>query len=84
MIEQILSPKLIHALGWTLVHSIWQGALFAVALGLLLVLLRKFSARARDNVSIGMFCAFLLTAGLSFVQLYSTVSLAENAVMSTS
>jgi membrane-bound metal-dependent hydrolase YbcI (DUF457 family) len=68
MIEQVFSPELIHALGWTLVHSLWQGALFAVALGLLLVLLRKFSARARHNVAIGMFCAFLLTASLRVVQ----------------
>ncbi|WP_020570771.1 ankyrin repeat domain-containing protein [Neolewinella persica] len=84
MIEQFFSPELIHALGWTLVHSLWQGALFAVALGLLLVLLRKFSARARYNVAIGMLCAFFLTASLSFYQLYVGTSEAVSVVLPAS
>ncbi len=70
MIEQILSIELINALGWTLVHTLWQAALFAVLLGLALVLLRKYSARTRYVVAIGVLCAFCVTTVLTFAQLY--------------
>lgn len=74
MIQQILSERLVNALGWTLVHALWQAALFALLLGVLLLALRKFSARARYNMSIGMLGAFFLTAALTFTQLYRTSS----------
>jgi len=70
MIEQILSPELVQALGWTLVHSLWQAAAFALGLGALLVALRKFSARARYNMAISTLVAFFLTVTLTFVSLY--------------
>ena len=74
MIEHILSPTLVDALGWTLLHALWQGAAFALLLGLLLIALRSYSARARYIVSVGVLGAFLLTAGVSFLQLYSSPS----------
>ena len=72
MIERILSPTLVDALGWTLLHALWQGAAFALLLGLLLIILRSYSARARYIVSVGVLGAFLLTAGTSFLQLYTS------------
>jgi ankyrin repeat protein/beta-lactamase regulating signal transducer with metallopeptidase domain len=72
MIQQFLSPELVHAIGWTLVHSLWQAAVFALALGLLLIALRKYSARARYNLSIGMLAAFFLTVVMSFGSLYQS------------
>jgi beta-lactamase regulating signal transducer with metallopeptidase domain len=38
--EILFPPPLIHALGWTLVHAVWQGALVAFALRGVLQLLR--------------------------------------------
>ncbi len=70
MIEQIFSPELIQALGWTLVHTLWQAALFALLLGLALLLLRKYSARTRYVTAIGVLAAFCLTTLLTFSQLY--------------
>ena len=49
MIEQLFSPQVIQALGWTLVHTLWQGALFALMTGVLLLALRKFSAQAQTT-----------------------------------
>lgn len=70
MIEQIFSPELIQALGWTLVHTLWQAALFALLLGVALLLLRKYSARTRYVTAIGVLAAFCLTTLLTFSQLY--------------
>ncbi len=79
MIEQLLSPELVHALGWTLVHSLWQGAIFALLLGLLLIGLRRFSARARYLVAVGLLTGFALTVAVTLVRLYPTGGVGELA-----
>ncbi len=84
MIERIFSPELVHALGWTLVHTLWQAAIFAIALGVLLVLLRKYSARARYNLAIGLLAVFFLTTVLTFVQLYQGPADREVMTVATS
>jgi len=61
MIEYILTPQLVEALGWTLLHSLWQGAVFAILLVLILIGLRSYSAQSRYVVSVGLLCAFFLT-----------------------
>lgn len=83
MIEQILSPELIQALGWTLVHTLWQAALFAVLLGVALVLLRKYSARTRYVVAIGVLCAFCVTTVLTFTQLYQSPAIISATATTT-
>ncbi|MEM6396545.1 MAG: M56 family metallopeptidase [Bacteroidota bacterium] len=80
MIEQILSPKMIDALGWTLIHALWQGALFALLLGVLLIALWKYSAQARYWVSVGMLVGFFVTVGLTFWGLASSSEASANRV----
>ncbi|PPK88710.1 beta-lactamase regulating signal transducer with metallopeptidase domain [Neolewinella xylanilytica] len=72
MITRLLTPHLVDALGWTLLHTLWQGALFALLLGLVLILLRAFSPRARYYVACGFLGAFVLTVGLTFYELYAS------------
>ena len=71
MIERLLSPNLVDALGWTLIHSLWQGALFALLLGVVLITLRAYSAQARYLVSVGFLLAFFVAVGLTFGSQYS-------------
>ncbi|MDY7110290.1 MAG: M56 family metallopeptidase [Planctomycetota bacterium] len=47
LLESFASLTLVHALGWTLLHFLWEGALVAAAIVLLLALLRRRSAAAR-------------------------------------
>ncbi|MEM8583606.1 MAG: ankyrin repeat domain-containing protein, partial [Bacteroidota bacterium] len=77
MIVQFLSPKIIDALGWTLIHGLWQGALFALMLGVLLILLRRYSSQARYLVSVGLLAGFFVTVGLTFGQLASSYEAAS-------
>ena len=70
MIEQLFSPQMVQALGWTLVHTLWQGALFALLTGILLVALRKFSAQARYVVTVGMLAVFFITVLFTFGRQY--------------
>lgn len=68
MIEQLLHPQLVQALGWTLLHSLWQGAAFALILASLLIALRSYTAQARYTVAAGLLAAFFITAGGTFWQ----------------
>jgi len=50
-LEQFASHPLVVRLGWSLLHSVWQGVFVALALGIALFLLRKRSPNARYAVS---------------------------------
>ena len=55
-LQSLVLHPLAQALGWTLLHFLWQGALLGLMAWLALTLLRRASARARY----GMACAFLV------------------------
>lgn len=55
-----MSAQAIQALGWALIHFLWQGALVALLLEIVLCFLREHSARSRYVVR----CAALLVMGL--------------------
>jgi len=47
VLQNILSQEIVQKLGWTLLHFVWQAAAVALLLGILLAILRKFSANVR-------------------------------------
>lgn len=69
-IGKILSEEIISAIGWTIIHSLWQSLIVAAVLGLLLVLLQKRSAAIRYSISftalVLIFCLSLLTFKLEY------------------
>jgi len=74
MIEYILNPQFVEALGWTLLHSVWQGAAFAIFLVLILIGLRSYTAQSRYIVAVGILGAFFLTVSITFWQQWQDVS----------
>ena len=65
-LEHFVSPVLVRALGWTLLHSLWQGALVAAVLAGALLLLRRQRAEVRYVVSAGALGAVVALAGITF------------------
>lgn len=51
-INQIFSDNFTSALGWTILHSIWQGALVAVIFALIMISFRKSSSNFRYTLSV--------------------------------
>ena len=51
MLENILSQEVVQKLGWTLLHSLWQGGIVVLLLAVLLRVLRKSSANLRYVIS---------------------------------
>src|SRR5256885_15785672 len=63
-----------HALGWALVHFLWQGAALAFLLGVALALIRPTAARTRYTVSIVTLAAMLVIPIATTLRLYEPVS----------
>jgi HEAT repeat protein/beta-lactamase regulating signal transducer with metallopeptidase domain len=67
-----------HALGWALVHFLWQGAALAILLGVTLALIRPTAARTRYAV------ALLTLAAMLVLPIATTMQLYEPAIPSSS
>lgn len=80
----IFSDKLDYALGWMVIHSLWQAILIAIVFGITLILLRKQSAKHRYIVANIALLTVLLSAIFTFAYYYSfenqtiTIDLAQN------
>jgi beta-lactamase regulating signal transducer with metallopeptidase domain len=70
-IEVFFSTELIEALGWTLVHSVWQGTLVALILIIALWFLHKISAQARYFISFSALVLLLGWSTLTFIKSYN-------------
>lgn len=76
-IQQFISEELIYALGWTVVHSIWQGLLVAIIMALVMQSMQKSSAKLRYEVaSISLFLVFVFSFS-TFILLYDGISQKE-------
>ena len=65
-IQETLSQEFINAIGWTLIHSIWQGAIIALGFGVLLWILHRHSARLRYLSALSALLLMLVVSVLTF------------------
>jgi beta-lactamase regulating signal transducer with metallopeptidase domain len=71
-LHQLFPERLTQALGWTLLHSLWQGALAALLVALLMVLLHRSSSTIRYFVALtALFTTFCMTV-VTFLVLYQS------------
>ncbi len=71
-----MQDTIIHAVCWTLLHSLWQGLLLAVCAGILLLLSKKSAAALRYNLLVGLLIFFTITVTFTF---YLQMHAAEDA-----
>jgi beta-lactamase regulating signal transducer with metallopeptidase domain len=71
IIRSFFSDELIEAMGWTLFHSVWQGAIVAMALLAVLYLFQKFSARVRYLLAYSSLLVFLTWTITGFAASYN-------------
>ncbi|CAN5443043.1 hypothetical protein BH23BAC1_BH23BAC1_16120 [soil metagenome] len=72
-LENIIPGEYIQALGWTLLHSIWQAAIIALLVGLLLVLIHR-STSVRYMIAASAMPLMLVTALVTFYITYNSAS----------
>ncbi len=73
MLSPFFSQKLTDALGWTLLHSLWQGVVIAILMAVVLLFLNRRSAQVRYLVAISALFAVVTAAVVTFRTLYSTL-----------
>ena len=60
----------IEAMGWTLFHSLWQGAILTILLIVVLLILKKSRAQIRYLVSLILLITLFVWAGVTFHSSY--------------
>ena len=70
-LQQLFANEFIDALGWTIIHSLWQGSLLGLILALFLVIFSKFSAQVRYLVSFITLVLMIFWSGITFTNAYS-------------
>jgi uncharacterized protein involved in exopolysaccharide biosynthesis len=73
-IWEYLNYPLMHALGWTILHSLWQGAVAGIVFGFLRLFLRKHSAPARYAAGCVALCSLIILAAGTLVHEARTMS----------
>jgi bla regulator protein BlaR1 len=66
----LISENLINAIGWTIIHSLWQCAAAALGLAVVMFFLRKSSARTRYLVGVMTLMLVLVMSTVTFVSIY--------------
>jgi len=61
-----LTGKLVQAICWTLLHSLWQGLLLAIVTGVVMVLSKKSGSALRYKLLSTIFIAFVAITGFTF------------------
>lgn len=75
MIHSIIPEEILYALGWTVIHSLWQAFVVGLVLALLLVSLQKHSAKLKYTLAN---CAMLVVLGWSvftFLEYYQNAQI---------
>ena len=80
ILQSFISEELIHAIGWTLIHSIWQGALIAIVMSVLFMGIKDKSAKLRYLGANMALLLVLILAVLTFVDLYQSVTPEESLI----
>lgn len=72
-LDNLFTPVLLRAIGFTLLHSLWQGTIVAVVAAMLLLLLHRHRATVRYRVLLGSLLLVVASATATFVYYYSSV-----------
>ncbi|WP_181248443.1 M56 family metallopeptidase [Flavobacterium magnum] len=67
----LLHDDMVKAVGWTLIHSIWQGMFLAVLAGIVILFTKKAAAVLRYNILSLLFVAFIATVAVTFSHEFS-------------
>ena len=68
--DTFIPSNIAEALGWTILHSLWQATLIGAVLMLILQLMKNSNASQRYLISLSSLFAILLMAGITFFTIY--------------
>jgi beta-lactamase regulating signal transducer with metallopeptidase domain len=77
-IQQWIPAEVLHALGWTFLHSLWQGLLAAMLAAAVMIFTRKATARLRYHLLCAVLICFIAGAGSTFIYYWQQAPAATN------
>jgi uncharacterized protein YjbI with pentapeptide repeats/beta-lactamase regulating signal transducer with metallopeptidase domain len=80
LIYRILSNSIIEALGLAIIHSLWQGTLIALLLGILMFFTRKFTSVTRYLMAVTALLFMLACPVYTFIKNYNPEPAVNNPV----
>jgi len=79
-LNYLIPQELTQAIGYTILHSLWQGILLALALTVLFIFLPRQTAITRYRTALGTLLLQLLFSGFTFWYYYSSANTAGQIV----
>ena len=83
-LQNILPDNLQYALGWTVVHSIWQGIVIASIMAIILMSVKSLSANARYWIANGSLLLMLVSSISTFAWMTRSIAAEKNGLLSLS
>ena len=83
-LQNILPDNLQYALGWTVVHSIWQGIVIASIMAIILMSAKRLSANTRYWIANGSLLLMLVSSAGTFAWLTRSIAAEQNGLLSLS
>lgn len=80
-IHKFLSEQILQSLGWTFIHSLWQGAIVALILSLTLPGLKKRAASVRYALAVFSLAALFILSAMTFAHYYTSFSDIDNTAI---
>ena len=68
LLQEIQGTPLLRAMSWTLIHSLWEGLLFALVAGIIIIATKRSSSSLRYNLLACLFFLFLFFASYTFIR----------------
>lgn len=84
MFEQLLPDTLVHAAGWTLLHSLWQGAIITLLLAFILGRTRSQAPAFRYHLNVGALFLLLGSVVCTFLYYYEPATAPVSSLALTS
>ncbi len=82
LIETLLPAQVVEAFGWMILHSLWQGAVISVFLGLIMILTNKFSAKSRYFIAVAAFLFMPVVSVFTFLKNYQPLIAVQSTRLS--
>jgi hypothetical protein len=73
ILPNIIPDHMVHALGWTIFHSLWQGLIIGLILYIILRIRPNISSQARYLLGVFALAAILISSLFSFFIAYRPV-----------
>ena len=81
-LENILPDNLQYALGWTVVHSLWQGIIIASIMAIILMSAKRLSANTRYWIANGSLLLMLVSSISTFAWMTQSIAAEQNGLLS--